>query len=264
MEKFKLQLQRLDSEGKINESPKLKNQKQRKGGPSLRKQNANVTRSFTFGLSDDSDDDERQSPISSAIFRSLDFVEDTNKSPANTFSNVKKTDENIFRKTKSAHNFETTSPTTSTVTQDLFDDSAFDQLLFQFKQVEDKINNQESQPNSDQSSEKIKKTPIKVVPSAFSDICSQKCDKVSQTSSILSSNGEALSAYSSTPKRKGTVEETGAKRQRAIASSNEESSSAYSGTPKRQCTLEEIEAKRQRALRIRQERLNKLKVTKKI
>lgn len=139
LEKFKLGIKKLEmvkNENQQGESPKTS----KTDKPSFSKKKENVTRSFMFGLSDDSDDeggDEAYSSWNSLIRKFDHFKENQQLQTTPTKSN----DDN-WRKTKSAQELNTSSSNKpiSEPLKDLFDDSISDSLLLQCsQQVEKKL-----------------------------------------------------------------------------------------------------------------------------
>lgn len=130
LEKFKLGIKQLES----GEAPSPKSSLKSK---TFTKQKENVTRSFIFGGSDDSDD-EAYASWNSMLKKFDDLKETKLKTPNPSAS------DDSWRKTKSENQLNASTKTViSEPLKDLFDDSVSDSLLYQCtQQVEKKLANE--------------------------------------------------------------------------------------------------------------------------
>lgn len=140
IEKFKLGIKQLEMASKETKtSPKASSTKTE---PSFTKHKENVTRSFMFGVSDDSDEADEAYASWNSLIKKFDHLKENKQLPATP---TKSSDDN-WRKTKSAQELNTSSSSNnkpvlvSEPLKDLFDDSISDSLLYQCtQQVEKKL-----------------------------------------------------------------------------------------------------------------------------
>uniref|UniRef100_A0A336MPR4 CSON003361 protein n=1 Tax=Culicoides sonorensis TaxID=179676 RepID=A0A336MPR4_CULSO len=151
LEKFKLGIKRLAT--LKDEDDSSKSPKSSKASPSFNKKKENVTKSFTFGLSDDSDDADDPQSSWNSYFRKLDTLKENQQQSPSTPN--KRSIDDSWRKTKSAHELNTSTSSLShnksisEPQKDLFDDSINDSLLRQCtQQIENKLKEKENSEKS--------------------------------------------------------------------------------------------------------------------